>query len=772
MTNMDLTRRTFVVTTAAAGGGLLLGVGSASAAVVNGTPWMAPTDKAGTEINQWLVIDPSGLVTIRYAQVEMGQGASTSTPMMIAEELQADWTMVRAQFADANRHVNNNNLYVRMDSSASRQVELGHFYYLQAGASARERLKEAAAKAWGVNRSQITAKDGMLSSGAFSGTFGEFATRAAEIQLPEEPGLKSPDQYTLIGTSVARLDTPLKVNGSAQYGIDVRIPGIVYAAVQQSPVPGGTLLNYDFDAIRDRPGVIQAVEFAHSRLLSGVAVVADSWYRAKTALELMPIEWDPGAGAGTDTNSLLGTLRSLLDVPGEIELADTDGTLINKRFGMAEKLTVGDAPGIIANSSNVVTADYERPYANHARMEPMNCTVSIADNRVDVFLGAQSPHRALTSVADQLGVDTSIVFVHNHFLGGGFGSGGGLGPRPAAEIASQVGRPVKMLWSREEDLMQDQQRAMAMARFSAALGPNGMPEALFTRSASDDHRSAMVRAREFVAFNLLNEHYEDHKVKGHLPVTWLRSTTSGQWGFGIDSFTDEMALAGGWDPLEFRIELTKHLPDWQVVWGILKDHSGFTTDLPRGEGMGVAASETHGTICAQCQTVTISRRGQLRLEKVVAVVDPGIAVNPSIIVGQVESSIVYELSHTVRGTIEIRDGQVASNNFDTFQIMRINEMPEIEVVVAPSGSARWGMDYEPPLELRLGGDGNIGAAAARLMASGDVTPQRKSMRPGGWGGLGEPNGFATPPALANAIFQASGKRVRSTPFANHDLSWS
>ena len=742
MTNMDLTRRTFVVTTAAAGGGLMLGVftAPANADAVNAQPWLPPSGKPGIEINQWLSIDPDGSVTAQVVAVEMGQDALTTGAMIIAEELSVDWSMIRAQFVSATRHIAEEYLYGTKSKvliiTASNHVTTMRVLYQQGAASARERLKEAAAQSWNIARSRISAQQGVLSSGSRSGTYAEFATAAASVTLTEEPAIKTPDQFTVIGTSVARLDTPLKVNGSAQYGIDTRIPGMVYAAVQSSPVPGGTLMSYDFDAIKDRPGIIQAVELGPKNpeynmdhpwssqyspssgrggndVTSGVAVLADSWYRAKTALELMPIEWDDGPGAGLDNEAMYAQRFSLIDQPGDVAGES------------------GDAPGVIAASSRVITADYRRTYHAHSPMEPMNATASVTPSRVDVWVGTQSPVIDVEAAADQAGVDVASTFVHSVFLGGGFGRRGVTGAsttRQAVEISKQTGLVVKMVWTREEDTMQNFMRSMGAARFTAALGATGLPEAIFTQVAGERYYAR--RGVRMGTYQIPNQRREAHIVESHIPTTYLRAVGTGLYTFMSEQFIDEMALAGGWDPLEYRLALTEGLDSEQLVLNTLKERSGFTTDLPRGEGMGVAISYMgSATSVGHVATVSVSRRGQLRVEKFVAVVSTGHLVNPSSARDQVESAGIYELSHVLRGAIDIRNGRVVTNNFDTYHLMRMADMPEIEVHFALTGGERWGGMGEPPLP-------------------------------------------AIGPAVANAVFFATGKRVRSTPLSNHDLSWS
>jgi isoquinoline 1-oxidoreductase beta subunit len=474
MTRVNVSRRTFIRTSVAAGGGLLLGfrIPDALAAKVEPKPWMTPTK--GVEINAWLTIDPEGGITVRVPHTEMGQGGLTSVAMMIAEELDVDWSKVQAVFADPNRHLRNNKEYKVMSTHGSQLVRLQHPHIMQAGASARERLKAAAAKAWGVDRAAVEAKQGTLRAGNRSAPYAEFATAAADIKLDKEPEIKKPGEWWLLGKPIHRLDVPNKVNGSAQYAIDTRVPGMVYAAVKASPVPWGSLKRYDFEAVKNRPGVIAAVELKavsgkrnQPDMQNGVAVVADSWYRAKTALDLMPIEWDFGESAKQSTASLFEEGR--------------------KRFGEKGLVSKEDprALEIIAGSKKVVTADYERPFETHARMEPINATVHVQADRVDVWSPTQDQSAAVLLVAEQLGRDPKDVYAHTMFLGGGFGGNGAGGTavtRQAAEISKQVGKPVKVVWSREEDIAQDKQRPLALARMSAALGDNGLPEALFTRT--------------------------------------------------------------------------------------------------------------------------------------------------------------------------------------------------------------------------------------------------------------------------------------------------
>ena len=728
MTHANLSRRRFIQTAASAAGGLTLGfhIPVAKAAMTGARPITAMPE--GVEINAWLSIDTAGLVTIRVPHTEMGQGGMTSVAMLIAEELDCEWSKIQCVFADANRHVRNNKEYIVMSTHGSQLVRLQHPHLMLAGASARERLKEAAAQAWGVDRSAVEAKQGVLRSGNRSGTYGEFASAAAKIKLAKEPVIKTPAQWTLLGKPRQRMDIPHKVDGSAHYAIDTRVPGMVYAAVKASPVPWGTLKSYNFDAIKGRPGVIAAVELKavpgkrnQPDMQNAIAVVADSWWRAKQALDLMPVEWDAGEAGKTSNAGYYAEGRKAL---GE------RGTLTKDEPKALEA---------IAASKKVVSADYERPFETHARMEPINATVHVQKDRVDVWSPTQDQSAAVTLVADQLGVDPKIVYAHTMYLGGGFGGNGAGGTgvtRQAAEISKQVGRPVKVVWSREEDLAQDKQRPMALARLSASLGDNGLPTALFTRAAwftIDKQNQVGGATADYgiynMAYNFPLRHHERHNLHTHIPSSTHRAPGANQMGFMSESFIDEIAIAGGWNPLDWRIEMTKDKPDWQLVLKTLKEKSGFRTDLPKGQGMGVAVVESHGTIAAACATVNVSRRGELTIEKLIIVLDAGHVINPHTSAEQSEGSVIWELSHAWTGGLELEKGAFANTNFDTYNLVRMNQAPEVETYFASSGGKKWG-------------------------------------------GLGEPAGPPAPPAVANAIFYATGKRIRSTPFVSHNLSWT
>ena len=731
MTKQILSRRSFIRASVAAGGGLMLGFHMPVALAASiGPRTQSTTTAVGTEINAWIVIDKDGTITLRIPHTEMGQGGITSVAMLIAEELNVDWSKIKTEFADANRHLRNNNEYKSMFTAGSQLVRFRHPHLMGAGASARERLKQAAAEAWGVDRAQIEAKLGVLTAGNRTGTYGEFAEAAARVKLDKEPEINiDPAKWWLLGKPMQRLDIPNKVNGSAQYAIDTRVPGMVYAAVKASPVPWGTLKSYNFDAIKGRPGVIAAVPLkavpgkrGQPDLQDAVAVVADSWYRAKTALDLLPIEWDFGDSVKASTASYYAEGHRLLEQTGRVSGKPNP-----------------KAAEIIAASKKIVTASYQRPFETHARMEPINATVHVQADRVDVWSPTQDQSVAITLVADQLKVDPKIVFAHTMFLGGGFGGNGAGGTgvtRQAAEISKQVGRPVKVIWSREEDLAQDKQRPLAVAKLRAAIGDDGLPTALFTRAAwfiQDGNVRVGSASADYGIYNMPykipHRHHEGHNAKTHIPSSTHRAPGANQLGFVAEVFVDEMAIAGGWDPLEWRIKMTEGMPDWQLVLRTLKEKAGFRTDLPKGEGMGIGVVESHGTIAAACAKVTVSRRGRLEIEKVLVVLDAGRVINPLAAAEQCEGSVCWELSHAWTGGLELEGGRFVNTNFDTYNLLRIDQNPDVETIFASSGGKKWG-------------------------------------------GLGEPAGPPAPPAVANAIYYATGKRIRSTPFRIHDLTWT
>ncbi|HEY2226339.1 MAG TPA: molybdopterin cofactor-binding domain-containing protein [Xanthobacteraceae bacterium] len=654
-------------------------------------------------------------------------------------------------------------VYRRMDTNSSGSVRESRYYLQMAGAEARERLLLAAAAMWQVPTSELTAKNSVITH-AQSGrrtTYGAVATKAAQIKLPEQEKIKikikGPDQFTLIGTEQKNRDVPLKVTGKAVYGIDVDLPGMLYAAVKACPVFDGKLKSYDFDALRSRPGVHSVVEIegrgprqgadfgtsGQEYRYAAVAVVADTWWRAKTALDLMPIEWDLGPNAHRTSADLFQADFEMLTKPGTIVLEE--GGSYDAAKGKAAK---------------VVEATYTVPFLAHARMEPGNATAMVTSDRVDLWTGDQSPQFALLRAADEAGITPDKVFVHTTFLGGGYGGGGGSEQvRQAVAVAKTLnGRPVKVLWTREEDMrLGEKYRPMGIGRFEAALDADGWPLAISMRTNGDRYDRSLtpsgtyknpvseqaVRGLHELPYFFPALHYDVHTRNSHVPVGFRRSTGSGVNVFYLESFVDELAHAAGRDPYEYRRELLarneklRNRDDWLKALDLVAEISGWGTPLPEGWARGIAVDDrrralqtrTATTLCAEVVTVSVTRRGQLRLERVDIVFEEGFSlVNPLSVRKQIEGQIAWALSDAMWQEITIKNGRAMQGNFDTYQIARM-------------------ADYPPQINIQF-------------------------LRTNKWiSGVGEEACPQIAPAMAQAIFKITGKRIRSLPFGKQDLTW-
>ncbi len=716
-----LTRRAFVRAGLSAAGGLAVAAfipGFAAAARISAEPWSADAG-AGDEIGAFVAIDPDNSVTLRVAKSEMGQGVLTSLAMILAEELACDLSRVQVEYASAHRNLLENDVYQSMGTGGSSSVRRSRVFLQQAGAAARERLIAAAATRWGVDPAACAAGGSVVRHEASgrSATYGELAAGAAKVALAAEPAIKTPDHFELIGFPLKRFDTPLKVTGAARFGIDTRLPGMAYAAVANCPVFGGKLKSYDFSKISGRRGIIAAIP-----VTNGVAVAADNFWRAKEALAAMPVEWDFGPAASADSEQFRAEYRAALDGP----LADGGGH--------------GDAAAAFASPATRVEALYEVPYLAHAPMEPLNATAFWRPGRIDVWMGTQSPETAIALAAKAGGVDPKAVFVHNAYLGGGFGRRAVNDElTQAVEVSRALGRPVKLIWTREEDIRADRYRPQAALRMRAALKDDGAPAGLeFTTAVGSITRSLgwgkVENGVERQAVEeLANCPYRADALKvlvnlknTHVPVMFWRSVGSSQNAFAVESFIDELAVAAKRDPLEYRRALLTDRPDFLAVLDALADKGDWGKPLPKGVGRGLAIHESFGTIVGEIAEVAVTVGGAIKVERVVACVDCGHLVNPLTAAMQIESAVLYGLTAALFGEITIRNGRVEQGNFNSYPIARMMDAPIIETHFVLSGGEKWG-------------------------------------------GLGEPGTPPIAPAVANAVFAVTGKRVRSLPLKNAPL---
>ena len=773
---VGVNRREFLATVAAAQGAFVLGFwvpSRASAQTTSGAPWYQ--DQPTPEVNAWIVIAPDDTVTVRIAQTELGQGVWTSNAMMVCEELQCDWTKVRPQYASANRDAREkapgwtlnvpgngasdptgggepafgnrdrrgisgipDSLYRRMRTNAASSVKDGRYYLQLAGAEARERLLLAAAQLWNVPASELSARDSVIThqpSGRTT-TYGRIADRAAKTPHPhpEQITIKPADQWTLMGTEQKNLDVPLKVTGQTVYGIDVRVPGMKWAAVKTCPVYGGDVQSYDFDRVRTSPGVRSVVRFpipdpdlTRGRIFSGgVAVIADSWYQAKTALDRMPIEWKiPPENAAFTTANMHAALVASLDQPGTM------------------RVTEGDVDAGFRRAAKTVEATYSTPYLPRARMEPGNATVLVTNDRVDIWIGDQSPQETRYSAAKITGIPEQNVHLHLCHLGGGFGRNGN---GPQAEHAIMIananrGVPIHLLWTREEDFIGTTYRAMGVARLKAGLDADGWPIALDVRTAMQEggfgpEASFNGTSRYYVP----NYRYSHHMTKFHVPVGTRRGIGQAANEFYRESFMDELARAAGKDPYRYRRELLSrtNLPykaDMIKALDMAAEMSGWGTPLPRGTARAIAleerGAETNGsaTISAMVHTVSVSREGRVRLERVDVAHETGFGlVNPLSVKKQIEGQITWFYNDAVHQECTIAAGRIVENNYNRFPISRISEDP-------------------PVINIRF-------------------FPTNHWLI-----GMGHDRATSVQSAIGDAIFQITGKRYRDLPYAKHDLRW-
>ena len=706
-----VSRRDFLIAGSAAGGGLLL------ACLVGERPRPAATGAAAASDfapNAFVRIGTDGGVTLVMPQVEMGQGMYTSMPMLLAEELEVKLDEVKLEHAPPSDKLYANPFLGFQATGGSTSVRAFYEPLRQAGAAARTMLVAAAAQTWNVDPSSCRAQRGVVTHAPTGRTvtYGALADKAAKLPVPAQITLKAPKDFTLIGTPARRLDTPEKVNGTAMFGIDVRLPGMKIATVAASPVLGGKVAGLDESKAKAIKGVRQVV-----RLDDAVAVVADHMWAAKQGLAALAVTWDDGPNANISTADIVQGLAAASERPGVVAKKE------------------GDAPAAIARSKKKVEAVYEVPFLAHATMEPMNCTVHVRKDGCEVWTGSQVLTRAQAVAAEASGFPPEKVVVHNHLLGGGFGRRLEVDyVAQAVRIAKKVDGPVKVVWTREEDIQHDVYRPYYYDRIAAALSPAGKPVAwrhkivgpsIIARWAPPAFKDGLDEDAVDAAVHVLYDipavqiEYVRHEEPG-LNTGWWRGVGPTHNVFVIESFVDELAHATKQDPVAFRRALLAKAPRARGVLELAAKQAGWGTPLPAGRGRGVSLLYSGwNTYMVQIAEVEVSKAGEIGVRRVVCAADCGVVVNPDIVKAQIEGGIVFGASSTLWGQVTLKNGRVEQSNFSDYRVMRLNETPAIDVHLVQSGEAP--------------------------------------------GGMGEPGTACVSAAIANAVFAATGKRIRKLP---------
>ena len=709
-------RRAFVVGTATAGLSLGFNVPFLTATSAQGAP----------EVNAWVVIKPDDTVIIRIARSEMGQGTLTGLAQMVAEELECDWSKVTTEYPTPGQSVARKRAWGDFSTGGSRGIRTSQDYVRKGGAAARMMLIAAAANEWKVPISECSAANSVITHKASNRTttYGKVAAAAALVETPADIPLKDPKDWKLIGKSVKRLDTVDKTTGKMVYGADVKLPGMLHAAIKQCPVFGGKLKSFDAAKVSSMKGVKKVVQVDDHT----VAVVADSWWRAKTALDALPIVRDNGENAKVSSESIAKWLKEGLDA---------DQAFANNKNG--------DVKAGLAAAAKTVVAEYGYPYQNHACMEPLNATALYTPDKCEVWTGTQHGQAAFAAVLEASGLPASKVELYKVMLGGGFGRRGRSDyVTQAVLIAKQMpGTPVKLLWSREEDMQQGSYHPVTQCRMTGGLDDKGNLTSLHMRVSGQSILSALrpealVNGMDPATFQGIGPSGEaafgysvpnlliDHAMRNpHVPPGFWRGVNVNQNAIYVESFMDELAKAAGVDPLEFRRRLMAKHPKHLGVLNAVANGIGWDKPAPAGVFRGIAQHMGFGSYVAAAAEVSVNG-DKVKIHRIVAATDPGYAVNPAQIERQISGSFVYGLSALFLGECTVKDGAVEQSNFDTYDSLRISQMPKVECIVMPTG--------------------------------------------GFWGGVGEPTICVAPPAVLNAITAATGKRYRSIPLKNHGLT--
>ncbi len=719
---VNVSRREFLIGTAKAGAGLSLGMylplaGGAGPA----------REAAQKEVNAWVVIEPDDTVIIRVARSEMGQGTLTGLAQMVAEELECDWSKVRTEYPTPGQNLARDRVWGSFSTGGSQGIRGSHRYVREGGAAAREMLIEAAAEAWDVPTAECSVSASVITHEPTgrSTTYGSVATAAAALLPPFDVELKDPKDWKLIGKPVKRLDTVEKLTGKQVFGADLRMPGMLNAAIKACPVFGGRLDSFDAGRVDKMPGVRKVVRVD----ADAVAVVADTWWQAKTALDALPITWEKGPNAEVSSASI----ERMLD-----EGLSADEAFVGNKSGNAEKALKGAA--------KTVEATYAYPYQNHATMEPMNATARWTRDRCEVWCPTQNGEAALQATAEAAGLPASRCEVYKIHLGGGFGRRGAFHDfvKQAVAIAKQMpGRPIKLLWSREEDMQHGHYHPITKAKMTGGLDAQGELVGLHIRISGQSilasvnpgwmqngvdmftFQGLLPEGDHGISYSVPNLLVEHAMRNPPVPPGFWRGVNINQNAVYMECFLDELAVAAGRDPLAFRRGLMANHSKSLAVLNAVAERAGWGTAAPEGVHRGLAVCKAFASYVAACAEVSVDARGNLKIHRIVAATDPGYAVNPQQIEAQVEGSFVFGLSALLYGECTVKGGGVEQRNFDTYRSMIIAEMPTVEVIVMPSG--------------------------------------------GFWGGVGEPTIAVAAPAVLNAVFAATGKRIRRLPLKNTDL---